>query len=195
MILNYAVMYQQNRDHITLSFTETVQSCSNKGGLCGEREKSSWPAALKSTTRLFADCLIYRMINSEEDWRTLEQDLVWTYTEIGRSMANAIQPGQMRCFTDNNKNSIAVQVCHSRTGIEERQLRQVSWWTLIKHSAGTTTSRKWRRRQTTATPYPSQTETSAVSQQTSRHNAIPNLQDHPWNTHYSLEPSKERDIS
>ena len=100
----------------------------------------------------------------------------------------------MRRFTDNNKNSIAVQVCHSRTGIEERQLRQVSGWTFIKkkkNSAGTTTSRKWRRRQTTATPYPSQTETSAISQQTSRHNAFPNLQDHPWNTHSSFEPSKE----
>ena len=69
-------------------------------------------AALESTTRLFADCLI--------DRRTLEQDLVRTYSEIGRSMANAIQPGQMRCSTDNNKNSIAIQVCHSRTGIEER---------------------------------------------------------------------------
>ena len=57
------------------------------------------------------------MINAEEDLHILEQDLVWAYTEIGRSMANAIQPGQMRCSTDNNKNSIAVQVCHSWTGI------------------------------------------------------------------------------
>ena len=119
-------MFQQNRNHITLSFTETVQSCSKKGGLCGEREKVHDTASLKSTTRLFADCLTYRIIKSEEDRRALEQDLVWTYTEIGRSMANAIQPGQMRCSTDNNKNSIVVQVCHSRIGIEERQLRQVS---------------------------------------------------------------------
>jgi hypothetical protein len=83
MILNYAVMCQQNREHITLSYTEPVQSCSYKGGLCGEREKSSRPAALKSTTRLFADCLIYWRIKSEEDRRTLEQDLVWTHTKIG----------------------------------------------------------------------------------------------------------------
>jgi hypothetical protein len=41
-------------------------------------------------------------------------------------MADAIHPGQLRCFTDNNKNSIAVQVCHSRTGTEERHLRKVS---------------------------------------------------------------------
>ena len=83
IILNYAVMCQQNRDHITLRFTVTVQSCSNKGGVCGERENSSLPAAFKSTTRLFADCFIYRMIKSEEDRRTLEQDPMSTYTEIG----------------------------------------------------------------------------------------------------------------
>jgi hypothetical protein len=138
------------------------------------------------------DCLIYRRVKSEEDRRTLEKDLVWTY--IQKSMANAIQPGQMRCSTD-NKNSNTVQVCHSRTGTEERRLRHVSGWTFIKHPAGTTTSIKWRRRHTTATPYPSQTETLAVAQQTSRHNAIPNLQDHSWIRIYSLEPSKERGIS
>jgi hypothetical protein len=51
----------QNRKCITLSYTESVQSCSNKGGLWGKREKSPRPAAVKSTTRLFAeDCLLYR---------------------------------------------------------------------------------------------------------------------------------------
>jgi hypothetical protein len=39
MILNYALMGLQNREHITFSYTETVRSCSNKGGLWGEREK------------------------------------------------------------------------------------------------------------------------------------------------------------
>jgi hypothetical protein len=59
--LNHAVMGLQKREHITLSYPETVRSSSNKRGICEERKKSSWPEAVKSTTRLFAeDCLPYR---------------------------------------------------------------------------------------------------------------------------------------
>jgi hypothetical protein len=57
----------------TFNYTETVRSCSNKVGLCREREKSSRPAEVKSTTRLFADdCFLYRKVKSD---CTLQQDL------------------------------------------------------------------------------------------------------------------------
>ena len=55
------------------------------------------------------------MINSEEDRRTLEQDLVWTYTEIGRSMANAIQPGQMR-----RRDQVLIHVIQFKSLCKER---------------------------------------------------------------------------
>jgi hypothetical protein len=43
---------------------------------------------------------------------------------MGKSMPDAIQPGQVRSSTDHKENYITVQVYHPRTGNEQRQLRQ-----------------------------------------------------------------------
>ena len=44
-------------------------------------------------------------------------------------------------------------------------------------------------------PYPSQAETSAVAQQTSTPNAIPHLQDHPWNTRLQFGAQQRKNAS
>jgi hypothetical protein len=37
-------MGPHSHGHISFTYTETVHSCCNKGGICGEREKGSLPS-------------------------------------------------------------------------------------------------------------------------------------------------------
>jgi hypothetical protein len=165
----------QNWEHITFSYAE--------GGLWGERETSSWPEAVKSTTTLFADdCLLYRTavrirvridyphlhvcrkrrLNGSVPWMKPKKTRSRVTAEMWRSMADATPPGQMQCSRDHNKNSTTVQVYHPRTGIKQRELRKYLGLNIHKTLSWKYTSVKWLRRHTI--PCHSQAETSVVGQ-------------------------------
>jgi hypothetical protein len=71
--------------------------------------------------------------------------MVWTNTEKRLSIADAIQPGQLRCFTDQE---LHCSPCMSFMDRYRRTSTSIWVWTFIKHPATTTTSIKWRRRHT-----------------------------------------------